>query len=197
MNDETSISLINTDKIVDGLYKIFDEAIVNARDHATRMKTLADSDNSIQVSYIDVAIKEDGTICVVNDGNGIDIEKHPEYNTWIPELIFAHLRTSTNYKKDEKRIVGGKNGFGVKLAFIWSEWGYIETVDHKRKLKYSQKFHNNLSVIDDPVVTKCSTKPYTKIMFKPDYKRFGLDGLSPEMYSLFKQGPFYWPTPYL
>ena len=47
---------------------------------------------------------------MINDGNGIDIAKHPEYDTWIPEMIFGHLRTSTNYNKDEKRIVGGKNG---------------------------------------------------------------------------------------
>ena len=184
---DDTIRLLETDKVVDGLYKIFDEAIVNARDHATRMKILADKPGNHQVSYIDVALNEDGSICVVNDGNGIDIEQHPEHKLWIPEMIFAHLRTSTNYKKDEKRIVGGKNGFGVKLAFIWSEWGYVETVDHIRKLKYHQNFRDNLSVIEKPTVTKCSTKPYTKIVFKPDYKRFGLAGLSPIMYDLFKR----------
>ena len=39
---------------------------------------------------------------MINDGNGIDIAKHPEYDLWIPEMIFGHLRTSTNYNKDEK-----------------------------------------------------------------------------------------------
>ena len=51
-----------------------------------------------------------------NDGNGIDIAQHPEYKIWIPELIFGHLRTSTNYDKTEKKIIGGKNGFGFKLV---------------------------------------------------------------------------------
>ena len=53
---------------------------------------------------------------MINDGNGIDIAEHPEYKIWIPELIFGHLRTSTNYDKTEKKIVGGKNGFGFKLV---------------------------------------------------------------------------------
>ena len=69
---------------------------------------------------------------------------HPEYNIWIPEMIFGHLRTSTNYNKSEKKIVGGKNGFGFKLVLIWSTYGKIETVDHTRGLKYVQEFHDNL-----------------------------------------------------
>ena len=38
-----------------------------------------------------------------NDGNGIDVVKHPENDIWIPEMIFGHLRTSTNYNKDEQK----------------------------------------------------------------------------------------------
>ena len=49
-------------------------------------------------------IDADGTIHMTNDGNGIDIAQHPEYDVWIPELIFGHLRTSTNYDKTEKRL---------------------------------------------------------------------------------------------
>jgi DNA topoisomerase-2 len=124
---------------------------------------------------------------MINDGNGIDIAKHPEYDTWIPEMIFGHLRTSTNYNKDEKRIVGGKNGFGFKLVLIWSTEGSIETVDHTRKLKYTQSFNNNLDDIGKPTIKKCTTKPYTKITFKPDYKRFGIKGLTEDMKNILKR----------
>ena len=37
-------------------------------------------------------------------------------------MIFGHLRTSTNYDKTQKKLWGGKNGFGVKLIFIYSTW---------------------------------------------------------------------------
>tara|TARA_A100001011_G_scaffold141986_1_gene149991 strand:+ start:7038 stop:10406 length:3369 start_codon:yes stop_codon:yes gene_type:complete len=169
-----------------GLYKLFDEGIVNCRDHVVRMlQAIKDGKECYPVTYIDIGISEDGTITMINDGNGIDIAQHPEYKIWIPEMIFGHLRTSTNYDKNEKKIVGGKNGFGFKLVLIWSTWGRIETVDHTRGLKYTQEFHNNLDKIDKPTIIKCKNKPFTKIQFKPDYKRLGIDGLSPDILKLF------------
>jgi DNA topoisomerase-2 len=174
---------------IPGLFKLFDEGVVNCRDHVIRMETAvkAGQPNSIPVSYIDISIEEDGTIVMINDGNGIDIAEHPEYKVYIPELIFGHLRTSTNYNKDEKKIVGGKNGFGFKLVLIWSTYGQVETVDHVRGLKYVQEFKNNLDEICKPVITKCKTKPYTKITFKPDYQRLGITGLSPDLIALLKK----------
>ena len=175
--------------LVPGLFKLFDEGIVNCRDHVIRMQAaiLKETPGSIPVTNIDISIQEDGTISMLNDGNGIDVEMHPEYNIWIPELIFGHLRTSTNYDKTEKKIVGGKNGFGFKLVLIWSEFGEIETVDHIRGLKYVQKFKNNLTEICKPSITKCKGKPYTKITFKPDYARMGLQGLSPDLIALLQK----------
>ena len=174
---------------IPGLYKLFDEAIVNCRDHAIRMKQAMASckSNTIPLSLIDVSIGDDGTMSFMNDGNGIDIEKHPTYNTWIPEMIFAHLRTGTNYNKEEKKIVGGKNGFGAKLIFIWSVEGELETVDHVRGLKFTQKYRNNLDIIEEPVIKKYRGKPYTKITFKPDFARLGKSGLSPDELALFKK----------
>ena len=177
-----------------GLYKLFDEGIVNCRDHVIRMQQAINDkvEKSLPVTYIDIGISDDGTITMINDGNGIDVAEHPEYKIWIPELIFGHLRTSTNYDKTEKKIVGGKNGFGFKLVLIWSTWGKIETIDHTRGLKYVQEFHNNLDTIDKPTITKSGkTKPYTKIQFKPDYKRLGVEmtdsGLPEDIIALFRR----------
>ena len=174
---------------VPGLYKLFDEGIVNCRDHVIRMIHSPILDKRY-VSYIETSISQDGTIMMANDGNGIDIAKHPEYDIWIPEMIFGQLRTSTNYDKSEKKIVGGKNGFGFKLVLIWSEYGKIETVDHTRGLKYVQEFKRNLDEICPPVITKvtgAAAKPYTKVWFKPDYRRLGVHGLTPDMLALLKK----------
>ena len=186
--DETSQQIVLQDIIyIPGLYKLFDEGIVNARDHVVRMIQSKAADKKV-VSYIDTTISADGTITITNDGNGIDIEKHPENGLWIPEMVFGHLRTSTNYDKDEKKIVGGKNGFGFKLVLIWSSYGYIETVDHTRGLKYTQEFKSNLDELCPPNITKCSGKPYTKVVFKPDYARLHMtDGLTPDMMALLKK----------
>jgi len=173
---------------IPGLYKLFDEGIVNCRDHVVRMIQSPKLDKRF-VTFIDTTIDVDGTITMSNDGNGIDIAKHPENNLWIPEMIFGHLRTSTNYNKNEKRIVGGKNGFGFKLVLIWSTYGRVETVDHTRGLKYIQEFHKNLDQIDPPKITKVATtaKSYTKVTFRPDYKRFGINGITPDMLALLKK----------
>jgi len=176
---------------VPGLYKLFDEGIVNCRDHVVRMINSPVLDKRL-VSNISVTVGEDGTIVMENDGNGIDVAKHPEYNIWIPEMIFGHLRTSTNYDKTEKRIVGGKNGFGFKLVLIWSTYGKIETLDHRRGLLYVQEFKDNLDTICPPVITKTkSLKPYTRITFKPDYSRFGMpNGMTSDMFALLKKRTF-------
>jgi DNA topoisomerase-2 len=178
-------------RYIPGLFKLFDEGIVNCRDHVIRQSqaVLNKVENAIPVSNIEITIEQDGTIIMQNDGNGIDVAQHPEYKIWIPELIFGHLRTSTNYDKTEKKIVGGKNGFGFKLVLIWSTYGSIETVDHVRGLKYKQEFKNNLDEICPPVITKCkSAKPYTKITFKPDYTRFGIpEGLTEDLIQMLKK----------
>ena len=190
-DDESNRIVQRTMEYIPGLYKLFDEGIVNCRDHVMRMIQSPILDKQF-VSYINTHIEDDGTIALSNDGNGIDVAKHPEYDLWIPEMIFGHLRTSTNYDKTEKKIVGGKNGFGFKLVLIWSTYGRVETVDHTRGLKYVQEFRDNLDVILPPVITKVprSTKPYTKVIFKPDYSRLGVQGLTPDMLALLKKRVF-------
>jgi len=190
-DDATNKIQLKTIEYIPGLYKLFDEGVVNCRDHVIRMIQHNGLDKK-NVTYIDISIDESGMITMENDGNGIDIAKHPEYDVWIPEMIFGHLRTSTNYNKDEKRIVGGKNGFGFKLVLIWSSYGRVETVDHIRGLKYVQEFKNNLDVLCAPTITKVkSAKPYTKVSFMPDYARFGLDvsqgGITSDMFALMKK----------
>ena len=58
--------------------------------------------NKKLVSHIDVDIDESFKITLTNDGNGIDVAKHPEEDLY-PEMIFGHLRTSTNYDKTQKK----------------------------------------------------------------------------------------------
>ena len=186
---EVSIGLA-TFAHIPALYKLVDEGLVNMRDHVIRQaQAIKDGKpNALPVTCIEVEVDAaTGIVTMTNDGNGIDIAQHPEHKMWIPEMIFGHLRTSTNYAEDKKeKIVGGKNGFGFKLVLVWSTWGSVETVDHVRGLKYTQEFKANLTEICPPKITKCTTKkPYTRISFRPDYARLGIAGLTPDMTALF------------
>lgn len=175
-------------KYIPGLFKIFDEIIVNAIDHATRLKTKDKSEVGYYVKNITVSIdKETGIIEVINDGDGIEVVIHPEHKIYIPELIFANMLTSTNYDDNEEKIVGGTNGLGAKLTSIFSEFFEIETIDAKRKLLYKQKYDEGMTKISEPIIEKSNNKPYTKIRFKPDYKSFKMEGLNESMYKLFEK----------
>jgi len=164
---------------VPALYKIFDEIIVNASDHTKNDKTCKN---------IKITVQED-MISVCNDGIGIDVEIHKEYNIYVPELVFGELLTSTNYDDTEKRVTGGRNGYGAKLTNIFSTFFSVETIDSKRKRKFYQEFTNNMSTRIKPVITELKTVPasYTKIIFKPDFEKFGITELTPDMIGLFEK----------
>lgn len=177
-------------KYVPGMFKIFDEILVNAIDHAVRLKSQKASGQDVNlVKNIKISVdKETGIIEVTNDGDGIEVVKHPEHNIYIPELIFGNLLTSTNYDDTEEKIIGGQNGLGAKVCAIFSSFFEIETVDHSRKLHYCQRFQDNMSVVHPAKITKCTKKPYTTIRFKPDYARFNMDnGLTDDMYRIIKK----------
>uniref|UniRef100_A0A6C0BF32 DNA topoisomerase (ATP-hydrolyzing) n=1 Tax=viral metagenome TaxID=1070528 RepID=A0A6C0BF32_9ZZZZ len=170
-------------KYVAGLYKIFDEILVNAIDHAVRLKSQPDCKNLVKSIKI-VIDKNTGVIEVTNDGEGIEIEKHPEHGMYIPELIFGNLLTSTNYDDNEEKCIGGQNGIGAKACNIFSKFFEIETVDSNKKKVYKQRFEDNMSKVNTPLIEKYTKKPYTTIRFMPDYAKFNMKGLTDDMYSL-------------
>jgi DNA topoisomerase-2 len=150
-----------------GLYKIFDEVLVNARDALVR---------SGNIKHIDVNCEMNNevyTISVKNDGDGIPIEIHKETGVYAPELIFGHLLTSGNYNKEEEKIVGGKNGYGSKLANIFSSQFTLETLHPASGKSYSQTWKKNMSICEKPVIKKTSSsKGYVSVTFCPDVSRF-------------------------
>lgn len=152
-----------------GFYKLFDELLVNAHDHVVRLRQ-RNSENPVKKIDIDI---EDNVITMRNDGESIDVEKHPEYGVYIPQMIFGELLTSTNYDKNEKKLVGGKNGYGVKLVNIFAKKLVITIVDGKRNLKYTQTFEDNMSKIHEPEIKPSKVKSYVEVSWTPDFSRFG------------------------
>ena len=153
-----------------GFYKLFDELLVNAHDHVVRLLQRKSDD---PVKTINISVVDGQRIVIRNDGESIDVEKHPDYGVYIPQMIFGELLTSTNYDKSEKKLVGGKNGYGVKLVNIFAKELKVSIVDKKRGLKYTQTFADNMSVVNPPVVKASKVKSYVEIEWLPDFARFG------------------------
>lgn len=148
-----------------GFLKIFDEVLTNAIDHANRDPT---------VTKIKVSIGEE--ISVYNNGKGVPVQIHKDYNVYVPELIFGHLLSSSNYDDTQQRTGAGVNGIGVKLSNIYSKHFKIETVDSESGQKFVQEYFDNMSVIKPAKITKSKVASYTQITFTPDYVRFGMQG---------------------
>lgn len=163
-----------------GLYKIFDEIIVNAHDQTIRDKT---------VTKIMVEIDKDkNLITVYNDGIGIDVAIHPKEKIYVPELIFGHLRTSTSFEDEEKRIVGGTYGLGAKLTNIFSTYFKVEVGDPIHHKSFSQTYTNNLSNKTIPIIKDYKDKTgYVRISFKPDLKYFNISTMSDDFVNLLKR----------
>lgn len=165
---------------VPGLYKIFDEIIVNAADNKMR-------DDSMDGFKVDID-QEAGTIRVWNNGNGLPVEMHKEMGVYVPEMIFGQLLTSSNYNDAEKKVVGGRNGYGAKLANIFSTEFVVETADGSRELRYKQVFSNNMQDKAKPVIKKCkSSENWTCITFTPDLAKFGMERLEDDTVALMRK----------
>lgn len=148
---------------VPALVKIISEIIDNVVDEHKR--------NPNVVDQLKLDITDDGEITVVDNG-GIPVVMHKEFAKYVPEIIFGTLRSGSNYNDNEDQSVIGTNGLGAKLTVILSDYFIIETADGAKSFK--QEFTEGMHKRSDPKI-KDSTRNYTKIVFKPDYKFFGLN----------------------
>ncbi|OAP56438.1 DNA topoisomerase 2 [Fonsecaea erecta] len=164
---------------VPGIFKIFDEILVNAADNKQNDKKM----DEIRVT-VD---REKGEVSVWNNGRGIPIEIHSKEKIYIPEMIFGHLLTGSNYDDEEQKITGGRNGYGAKLANIFSTEFTVETADSKQKKKYKQTWTKNMSEMGKAKITDSKGEDYTKVTFYPDFAKFGMTAMDDDLEALFKR----------
>lgn len=132
--------------------------------------------------------RESNLISVYNNGRGIPVTMHKEENVFVPELIFGHLLTSSNYDDNQKKVTGGRNGYGAKLCNIFSTEFIVETADKERQLKYRQTFNDNMSKKGKPRVTANKRgEEFTRISFKPDLAKFKLTEMDEDFEALIKK----------
>lgn len=90
----------------------------------------------------------------------------------------------SNFDDEQEKTTGGRNGYGAKLANIFSKEFKIETADSERGLKYAQVFNNNMGQKSSPEIKKYTGPDFTCITFKPDLQRFKMDFLDDDIVSL-------------
>jgi DNA topoisomerase-2 len=160
-------------RISPALLKLFDEIMVNAADNYQRDKSMT------MINVHVLKLNDNGLrISIENNGSAIPIELHAKEHIYIPELIFGHLLTGSNFNDATSRLTGGSHGYGAKLTNIFSKSFSVDICDKKRRLRYQQTWENNMNSASLPEISKSNEKyrdSYTKITFEPDLARFSID----------------------
>ncbi|GAB5576893.1 DNA topoisomerase 2-beta isoform X1 [Prionailurus iriomotensis] len=144
---------------VPGLYKIFDEILVS----------------------ID---PESNIISIWNNGKGIPVVEHKVEKVYVPALIFGQLLTSSNYDDDEKKVTGGRNGYGAKLCNIFSTKFTVETACKEYKHSFKQTWMNNMMKTSEAKIKHFDGEDYTCITFQPDLSKFKMEKLDKDIVAL-------------
>ncbi|CAB3247791.1 unnamed protein product [Arctia plantaginis] len=162
---------------VPGLYKIFDEILVNAADNKQR-------DPKMDVMKIDIN-QEQNTISVYNNGCGIPVVMHKDEKMYVPTMIFGHLLTSSNYNDEEEKVTGGRNGYGAKLCNIFSTKFTVETASKQYKKHFKQTWGSNMTKASEPKVKEAGKDDdFTRVTFSPDLSKFKMEKLEDDIVSL-------------
>lgn len=108
-------------------------------------------------------------------------------------IIFkGHLLTGSNFDDNEKKTTGGRNGFGAKLANIFSTEFIVECADTNTGLSFKQVFRKNMKERDEPIIKQLSSAQqkkgdFVKITFSPDLEKFKMSSLDEDIVSLFSK----------
>jgi DNA topoisomerase-2 len=102
-------------------------------------------------------------------------------------MIFGNLLTSSNYDDDQKKITGGRNGYGAKLCNVFSTQFTVETVDSRKKKKYTQTWTDNMSKMGKAKIVDSKGDDYTKVTYHADFKRFKMSGIDDDFEALVKR----------
>ena len=196
--DEASKKLIPVESdLPDAVIRIFLEIISNAGDNADNSRRSGVDPGSIRVTADSktISLQNEGLCIPVKrvtrirkNGNTQlqDYQEGDEEDFYLPEFIFGELRTSNNYDKTQKNMGVGKNGYGAKLANIFSTHFQVEIHDPNTKLKFIGTWKDNMfkdnvetrpevNVETDPMINR----GIVKISWTLDFPRFQMKSYRP------------------
>ncbi len=118
-------------------------------------------------SLIDVELRPDGSISVADDGRGMPVDVHPEYQMSGVELIMSTLHAGAKFDNESYRFAGGLHGVGVSVVNALSRWLEVEV--RQSGNVYFQRFENGVSQGPLRVVASVAKRiAGTVVTFFPD-----------------------------
>lgn len=132
-------------------------------------------DNSIDEALagfcknIEVAINEDNSITVIDDGRGMPVGIHPKMGKSTVEVIMTVLHAGGKFGGGGYKVSGGLHGVGASVVNALSE--YCEVTVTREGHVWQQKYSRG-NILCDLTKIGDSDGHGTKVMFKPDHEIF-------------------------
>ncbi|MEF9969724.1 MAG: DNA topoisomerase (ATP-hydrolyzing) subunit B [Ruthenibacterium sp.] len=122
--------------------------------------------------HIEVKIKEDNIIEVIDNGRGIPVDIQPKLGIPAVTVVFTILHAGGKFGGDNSgyKVAGGLHGVGASVVNALSEW--LTVVVRKDGFAYEQSFKRG--VADGPLkkLGATSEPTGTTVNFKPDFEIF-------------------------
>ena len=132
-------------------------------------------DNSIDEALagfckgIQVFLRPDGSITVIDDGRGIPVDMHPIHNKPAVEIVLTILHAGGKFDRDSYKVSGGLHGVGISVVNALSEW--LEVEISRNENIYHQRYEQGNPVSELKIIGK-SENTGTTVHFKPDKEIF-------------------------
>ncbi|WP_348305105.1 DNA topoisomerase (ATP-hydrolyzing) subunit B [Methanothrix sp.] len=120
-------------------------------------------------SEINVTINPGGSVSVRDDGRGIPVDNHPQFNRPALEIVLTVLHAGGKFDHESYGVSGGLHGVGVSVVNALSEWMEVQVRRNGRI--YWQRFERG-KVVSDLEDRGSSDHTGTTIAFKPDNSIF-------------------------
>ena len=116
-------------------------------------------------SEINVTINPGGSVSIRDDGRGIPVDNHPQFNRPALEIVLTVLHAGGKFDHESYGVSGGLHGVGVSVVNALSEWMEVQVRRNGRI--YWQRFEKG-KVVSDLEERGSSDHTGTTITFKPD-----------------------------
>ena len=146
-----------------GLHHLIYEVLDNAVDEA-----IGGYANEIKVTLF-----KDNSVLIYDNGRGIPIDIHPEYNKPALEVIMEHLHSGGKFDNKSYKISGGLHGVGLSVVNALTEWMDVEICRDGQL--YQQRFSKGKKETEAKITEIKNNSTYTKISFYPDDEIFEFD----------------------